>query len=72
MVVIMQNGPTEARVGEPGCVGVEVDVFYVDGHVGVGPRRDTDTHQRVLLLGHRHHLEHPQRVGQGEVEVLRK
>lgn len=70
MDVIMQNQLTQARVGEPGCVGVEVDVFHNDGHVGAGPPRDADTHQRVLLLGHRHHLKHPQRVWQGEVKML--
>lgn len=34
MDVIMQFQPTQARVGEPGCVGVEVDVFYNDRQAG--------------------------------------
>ena len=66
----MQTRPTQAGVGEPGSVGVEVDVFYIDGQLLAGPPRHTDTHQRVLLLRSRHHLKHPQRVGQGEVEIL--
>ncbi len=70
MAVIMPCQPTQARVCEPGCVRVEVDVFYRDWHVGAGPPRDTDTHQRVLLLGRLHHLKHPHRVGQGEVKIL--
>jgi len=67
----MQHQPTQAGLGEPGRVGVEVDVLHSDGHLGAGTQRDADAHQRVVLLGHRHHLEHPQRVGQGEVEMLR-
>lgn len=69
---MMQDQPTQARVGEPGCVGVEVDVFYNDWQIGAGPPRDADTHQRVLLLGHHHHLKHPHRVGQGEFKILRE
>lgn len=63
--------PTQARVSEPGCVGVEVDVFYIHWQIGAGPPGDTNTHQRVLLLGHHHHLEHTHRVGQGEVKMLK-
>ncbi len=72
MVVIMQFQHTQARVGEPGCVGVEVDVLYNDWQVVAGPPRDPDTHQRVLLLGHHHHLKHTHRVGQREVKMLKK
>lgn len=66
----MQHQPTQARVGEPGCVGVEVDVFYNDWQIGAGPPTDTDTHQRVFLLRRHHHLKHSHRVGQGEVKML--
>lgn len=50
---------THAGVGEPGCVGVEVDVVYFDGKMGAGTSGDTDTHQRVLLLGGHHNLKDP-------------
>lgn len=66
----MQHHPTEARVGEPGRVGVEVDVFYTDWQIGAAASRDTDAYQRVLLLGRHHHFKHSHRVGQGEVKML--
>lgn len=70
MVIMMQYKPTQTRVGEPGCVGVQVDVFYSDRQVWARPPRHADAHQRVLLLRHHHHLKHPHRVGQGEVKML--
>ena len=67
----MQYEPTQTRVGEPGRVGVQVDVFYSDRQVGARPPRHADAHQRILLLRHHHHLKHPHRVGQREVKMLR-
>lgn len=66
----MQTRRTQAGVGEPGRVGVEVHVFHIDWQVGTGAPRHTDTHQRVLLLGRHNHLKHPQGVGKREVEML--
>lgn len=70
MFLITRRQLTQTRVGEPGRVGVEVNVFYIDRMVGAGASRNTDTHHRVFLLGHHHHLKHPQRAGQREVEML--
>lgn len=63
---------TQAAVGEPGRVGVQVDVFYVDGQAGTRPQRHADAHLRVLLLRRHHHLKHPQGVGQRKVKMLQE
>lgn len=67
---MMEHRPTEARVGEPGRVGVEVDVVYTDWQIGAAAPRNTDTHQWVLLLGRHHHFKHSHRVGKGEIKML--
>ena len=61
---------TQAGVGEPGCVGVEVDVVEADWLVGVRATGHPDADQGVLLLGDHQHLEDLQRAGQREVKVL--
>lgn len=66
------NKRTQAGVEEPRRAGVQVDVLHVDWDVRVWAPRHADTHQRVLLLGHYHHLKHPQGVGKGEVEMLQQ
>lgn len=61
---------TQASVCEPGCVGVEVDVVYMNWRAVAGSPRDADTHQRILLLRRHHHLKQSHRAGQGEVKML--
>lgn len=66
----LRLGLTQTSVCEPGCVGVEVDVFYMDWRAVAGTPGDADTHQRVLLLGRHHHLKQSHRAGQREVKML--